>query len=56
MSEHELKDCYTRDELVKIVENFADACNWDTANGDIAGYLGDKYYDIFIGKDEEDAV
>ncbi len=45
---------YTRKELVTIIENFAYACNWDTADHDMAEHLGEKYFPIFIGDDEDD--
>ena len=44
---------YTRKELVTIIENFAYACNWDTADHDMAEHLGEKYFPIFIGDDDE---
>ena len=44
---------YTHKELVKIIENFAYACNWDTADFDMAEHLGEKYFPIFIGDDDE---
>lgn len=44
---------YTHKELVKIIENFAYACNWDTADYDMAEHLGEKYFPIFVGDDDE---
>jgi len=46
-------DYYTRDELIEIIKNFAYACNWDTADFDMAEHLGEKYFPIFIGDDDE---
>ena len=49
-------DYYTRKELIAIIENFAYACNWDTADYDMAEHLGEKYFPIFkdaVGDDDE---
>jgi hypothetical protein len=49
-------DYYTRDELIEIIKNFAYACNWDTADYDMAEHLGEKYFPIFkdaVGDDDE---
>ena len=46
-------DYYTRDELISIIQNFAYACNWDTADFDMAERLGEKYFPIFIGDDAD---
>jgi hypothetical protein len=47
-------DYYTRKELIEIIKNFAYACNWDTADHDMAEHLGEKYFPIFIGDDDNE--
>tara|TARA_R110000824_G_C14706617_1_gene623305 strand:- start:23 stop:220 length:198 start_codon:yes stop_codon:yes gene_type:complete len=46
-------DYYKREELVEIIKNFAYACNWDTADHDMAEHLGEKYFPIFLPEETQ---